>query len=109
MTFRNQGLGYEELFVGPVLSVFSVLQRCCEYKSSLKTSEKNKGSRTARLVVKRTVGLNTGMCIYSVFLFIRTTCNSVFIFCGRLTLQNPMKNIIEKNVPMQQIFFFFGQ
>lgn len=77
---------------------------CCEYKSSLKRSKKNKGSGTVRLLAKRTVGLNAGMCIYSVFLFIRTICNLVFLFHGRLTLQNSMKNIIEKNVLMQPMF-----
>lgn len=84
---------------------------CCEYKSSLKRSMKNKSSSTAD-VVKPTISLNTRLCAHRLFLFGSTSWNVTFLFCRIPTPQNSPNNqksqILLRNVCVQQkIMFFF--
>lgn len=85
---------------------------CCEYKSSLKRSMKNKSSSTADLGKLR-VSLNTRLCAHRFLLFGSTSWNMMFLFCRIPTPQNSPNNqksqILLRNVCMQQkiMFFFF--
>lgn len=93
-TFGARVLGCAAWRAGPAFAVFPVLRRHQRLRIEIpsKISAKTKSSSTANLPVKSTVRPNTRTCWHAVFLFIRTPWNSAFLFCGRLTFQNSMKN-----------------